>query len=186
MRRLTRPLCGAARLAAMTRSGRFLPSLGPRRPHRYDPGAHGPDVLARRRAVPRRGAATGWRRTCPAPRCRRATPGRASPPPRMGAHTVRCRATRWCQWPERIRRPRSQPVGMADLRRGVLRAPARRSASRRTASSCSRRRSSSSAHRRRRTASSPKMASGRADLVPGLVGAERGQRPRRHPEPGRT
>ena len=52
-----------------------------------------------------------------------------------------------------VRRPRREPVGVADLRGGVLPRPARRSGSRRTASSCSRRRSSSSARRSSRTAS---------------------------------
>src|SRR6185437_10307966 len=50
MRRVTRSLCGRRRLAAMTIFGRFLPSPA----RRYDPGAHGPLVLPRRGAVPRR------------------------------------------------------------------------------------------------------------------------------------
>ncbi len=56
-------------------------------------------------------------------------------------------------WPERVRRPRREPLGVADLRRGVLPRRRARSASRRTASSCWRRRSSSSARPNNRTAS---------------------------------
>ena len=89
-------------------------------------------------------------------------------------------------WPEEYGGREAQPLGVADLRGGVLPRPARRSGSRRTASSCSRRRSSSSAPQEQKDRILPKMAAGEQTVVPGLVGAERGQRPRRHPEQGRA
>ena len=84
-----------------------------------------------------------------------------------------------------LRRPRRSPLGVADLRGGVLPGRAPRSGSPRTASSCWPRPCSSSAPPSNRTATCPH-GRGRRPLVPGLVGARRRQRPGRHQEPRRA
>ena len=119
--------CAAARrLAAMTRSGRFLPPG--RRPvaRLRSRAAHGPHVQPRRRSVPRR-----------VPRVARGQ--RAAPAAAVGRHprglrratssgSARCstRAARSCRGREEYGGRDATPVGVADLRGGVL--PRRRAA----------------------------------------------------------
>ena len=122
---------------------------------------------------------------------RRQRPGRAAavrrhprglrPPPRVGAHAVR-RPLRGGVVARGVRRPRRQPLGVADLRGGVL--PRRRAAAghaerhlpARADDLRVRHAGAAGPHPRRRWRR-------RGDVVPGLVGARRRQRPRRHPEP---
>ena len=151
------------------------------RPERQgDDEADGSRVQPRRGAVPRRvpRLARG-QRAAPRAAVRRHARGLRRAP-RMGADALRRRLRRRVV-AGGVRRSRRVAVGVADLRGGVLPRPARRSGSRRTASSCSRRRSSSSAPQEQKDRILPQDGGGRTDVVPGLVGAERGQRPRRHP-----
>ena len=119
----------------MTETGQFLPPdpgarfATIRRPSSTAPDeAHGSRVQPRRRSVPRPNAARGWTPTFPARRCRAATRGRASPRISNGSARSSTRATRWCRGPKSTAGRDASPVGVADLRGGVL--PRRRAAAR--------------------------------------------------------
>ena len=116
MRRLTRPLCGPARLGSNDQI-RTIPAI---RARRYDPGAHGPLVHRRRGAVPRRVPRLARGQRSPAGPALGRHPRRLRRAPRVGTHPVR-RAVRRGVVAPRVRRPRGQPLGVADLRGGVLR-----------------------------------------------------------------
>ena len=90
---------------------------------------------------------------------------------------------RWAvvSWPEEYGGRDASPVGVADLRGGVLPGRRARSGSRRTASSCSRRRIFEFGTPEQQDRILPRMARGERPVVPGLVRAQRRQRPRRHP-----
>ena len=112
----------------MTRSGRFLPQPAPAAtipaPMDLDHGSPVPP----RRAVPRRVPGLARGATCRGRPCRRATPARASPRTSSGSARSSTPATPSCRGPREYGGREAQPLGVADLRGGVL--PRRRAAAR--------------------------------------------------------
>ena len=97
-------------------------------------------------------------------------------------------ADRWAvvSWPAGARRPRRVAVGVAALRGGVLPGRRARPGSRRTASSCWPRAIFEFGTPEQQDGILRRMAGGRGPLVPGLVGAQRRQRPGQRHQPGPT
>ena len=152
--------------------------------------ADGPDLVGRRGGLPGRGPSLADHepgRVAGGPR-RRAALGRhrARASPSTSSGSAGSSPTGWAvvSWPPEPRRPRAPRCGSGSSSRRSTTGPAARPASPRTASSCWPRASSSSARRSSRTRILPRMAGGRGPVVPGLVRAERRQRPGQRHQPG--
>ena len=161
---------------------RTIPAIAGRR---YDPGRPWTSRSRPPRSSSAPSAATGSPPTCPGPRCPRATPARASPRTSSGSARCSTRGYAVVSWPREyggreaslwewlIFEEEYYAAGAPQrvTQNGIfLLAPT----------------IFEFGTQEQKDRILPKMAVGRADVVPGVVGAERGQRPRRHPEQGRA